>query len=318
MRPTVVKKRIGVLMGGLSSEREISLRTGAGVLAALKRRGYEAVPLDWRVEPELDGLLQSSGASLIWNALHGTYGEDGFVQRRLEALGIPYTGSGPEASEAAMDKVRSKKIFEQEGIPTPPWLAAERGGAWERSSALEAAERAGRSFGFPLVVKPAAEGSTVGVTIVRERSGLEAAVEEASRHHGAILFERFITGHEITAAILGVATLGTVEIRAKSGFYDYRAKYLSGDTEYLVPAPLEGDVLDTIHDLSARSHQALGCSGYSRVDLRVTDEGDPFVLEVNTLPGLTETSLFPKVARYAGIDYDDLVERILDTASLKR
>ncbi len=316
MRETVKSKRIGVLMGGLSAEREVSLRTGSGVVAALKRRGYEAVALDWKVEGEVDELVRSAGVAVIWNALHGTYGEDGWIQRRLEKLGMPYTGSGPEASEIAMDKVRSKRLFEREGIPTPPWIAADREGG--DGGALETAERAAGTFSSPLVVKPSCEGSTVGVTIVRERSGLAAAVAEAAKHHGVALFERFIPGHEVTAAILGNSTLGTVEIRPKSGFYDYRAKYLSGDTEYVVPAPLDLGVLETIHDLSARAHEALGCLSYSRVDLRVTQEGEPFVLEVNTLPGLTETSLFPKVARHAGIDYDDLVERILDSASLDR
>ncbi len=341
MPPTMKTKKIAVLMGGVSAERDISLRTGAGVLAALKRRGYDVVGLDWKVERELDSMLEKAAVTEVWIALHGTYGEDGYVQRRLEKLGIPYTGSGPEASERAMDKVQSKRAFEREGISTPPWLAAEgdpggsgragesggvgesreagaRPRAGERSAALETAERAGKDLGYPLVVKPSCEGSTVGVTIVRDRSGLAAAVAEASKHHGVPLFERFIPGHEISAAVLDDSTLGTVEIRPKSGFYDYRAKYLSGDTEYLVPAPLEADVLETIHDLSARSHQALGCAGYSRVDLRVTEEGECFVLEVNTLPGLTETSLFPKIARHAGIDYDDLVERILDSASSER
>jgi D-alanine-D-alanine ligase len=300
------EKRIGVLMGGVSAEREISLRTGSGVLSALRRLDYFASGLDWTEREKVEDLLASSGAEVVWNALHGTMGEDGWVQRRLEAMRIPYTGSGVQASEIAMDKVRSKEIFRERDIPTPDWKVV---------SGQSTVDDEG--FGYPVVVKPSREGSTVGITIVQEAGAIAAAVAEADRHHGDTMVERFIAGAEITVAVLGGKALGSVEIRPRSGFYDYKAKYLSGDTEYLVPAPLPGPVADLVAQLALRAHEALGCSGYSRTDMRVDAEGKPWVLEVNTLPGLTETSLFPKIARHAGMDYDTLVARILETAALK-
>lgn len=305
MRDELIGKRVGVLMGGISAEREISLRTGKGVFTALKRKGYDAVALDWKVEGEIESLLREAGVAVVWNALHGTGGEDGFIQRRLESMKIPYTGSGVRASELAMDKVRSKELFRAEGIPTPDWKVVARGAAKEAKDP---------GLGYPLVVKPSCEGSTVGVTILGGPGGLAEALEEAASHHGDVILERYVPGREISVAILDGAALGSVEIRPKSGFYDYRAKYLSGDTTYLVPAPLDAPVRDSVHSLAARSHAALGCAGYSRVDLRVTEAGEPWVLEVNTLPGLTETSLYPKIADHAGIDYDTVVERILDSA----
>lgn len=300
------QKRVGVLMGGVSVEREISLRTGAGVLSALGRLGYPAAGLDWKDPAGFEDLLASSGAEVAWNALHGTRGEDGWVQRRLESMRIPYTGSGVEASERAMDKVLSKRIFREAGIPTPEWKVLPR-----------QADLRKHGLGYPVVVKPSREGSTVGVSIVQEAEDMAGAVSEAARYHGEILVERFIPGDEISVAVLGPAALGSVEIRPRSGFYDYKAKYLSGDTEYIVPAPLAPDLDRQVRDLALKSHQALGCAGYSRVDMRIDPDGGPWVLEVNTLPGLTETSLFPKIAAHAGIDYDSLVERILATASLK-
>jgi D-alanine-D-alanine ligase len=307
MSYSIKTKKVGVLMGGSSSEREISLRTGAGVHRALLEKGYTAVAIDWVLSKDLSSLLRESGVEVVWNALHGTFGEDGCVQGLLECLKIPYTGSGVLGSALAMDKILSKRVFDGQGIPTPSWRVLDPG-----SDAAAVA----RSVGYPLVVKPSSEGSTVGVTIVREESKLSAAVKEARGHHGLPLVERYIAGGEISVAILDDAVLGSVEIRPKKGFYDYGAKYLTGDTEYLVPAPLAPETLRTASDAALRAHQALGCSGHSRVDLRVEDKGKVWVLEVNTLPGLTETSLLPKIARHAGIDYASLVERILASARL--
>lgn len=300
-------KKVGVLMGGASSEREISLRTGAGVHRALTEKGYSSVAIDWVMSKDLSSLLRESGVEVVWNALHGTFGEDGCVQGLLECLKIPYTGSGVLGSALAMDKVLSKRVFDGQGIPTPSWRVLDQG-----SDAAAIA----RSVGYPAVVKPSREGSTVGVTIVREEEELSAAVKEARGHHGVPLVERYIPGREISVAILDDAVLGSVEIRPKKGFYDYGAKYLTGDTEYLVPAPLPPDTGRAASDAALRAHQALGCSGHSRVDLRVEEKGKGWVLEVNTLPGLTETSLLPKIARHAGIDYATLVERILSGARL--
>jgi D-alanine-D-alanine ligase len=308
MREDFRKKRIGVLMGGLSVEREISLRTGGGVHGALERLGYDAVPVDWREGTDPSALLRAEKVEVVWNALHGTYGEDGCVQGLLESLHLPYTGSGVLASALAMEKVQSKRIFERAGIPTPAWSLLAPG-----SDPRPLAEK----HGYPVVIKPSREGSTVGVSIVREVEGLEEAVRQAEGRHGSTMVETYIAGREVSVPVLDDRALGTVEIRPGKGFYDYEAKYLSGDTEYLVPAPFQAAVHERIMELAARSHGVLGCSEYSRVDLRVPEKGEPSVLEVNTLPGLTETSLFPKVARHAGIDYDTLVERILGSAGLR-
>ena len=301
-------KKIGVLMGGDSTEREISLRTGAGVHRALLEKGYDAVAIDWTPRSDLPALLRRDGVEVVWNALHGTYGEDGCVQGLLECARIPYTGSGVLGSALAMDKVLSKTVFEKEGIPTPPWKVAGRDG--DPSSIA-------RWSGYPVVVKPSREGSTVGVTIVRDEKDLAAAVGEAHGHHGVVMIERYIPGREASVAILDDAVLGTVEIRPKSGFYDYRAKYLTGDTEYLVPAPFPAEVERAACEASLKAHLSLGCAGHSRVDLRVQESGEVWVLEVNTLPGFTETSLVPKIGRHAGMDYGTVVERILFSAALR-
>jgi D-alanine-D-alanine ligase len=295
-------------MGGISAEREISLKTGAGVHQALKTRHYDAVSIDWAEGEDPSRLLREAAVDVVWLALHGTYGEDGSIQGLLETLRIPYTGSGVSASAAAMEKTLSKMIFERREIPTPAWdVAADSG------SARVAADR----FGYPVVIKPSREGSTVGVSIVKDNGGVEAAFTEASRCHGATMVEQYIHGHEVSVGILNDAALGTVEIRPLSGFYDYKAKYLSGDTEYLVPAPLGEDLESEMNRLGLLAHQSLGCSGHSRVDMRVSPDGAIHVLEVNTLPGMTEVSLLPKIAGHAGIDYETLVEQILESASLK-
>jgi len=301
---TKSEKRVGVLMGGLSSEREVSLNTGKGVLRALLERGYPAVGIDWTEGQDLMGLLR--GVDVVWNALHGTYGEDGCVQGLLECLKIPYTGSGVLASAAAMDKVMSKRLFDAAGIPTPEWTVIEDDGA----------SSAGR-FGWPLVVKPSREGSTVGVTIVQEAGQLAGAIAEARRCHGETMMERYIAGREASVAILDDEVLGSVEIRPRRAFYDYAAKYQSGDTEYLVPPTYADDVRAASEDAALRAYLALGCKGHARVGARIDEEGRPWVLEVNTLPGMTGTSLLPKIAAHRGMDYATLVERILASATLR-
>lgn len=300
-------KRVGVLMGGISAEREVSLNTGKGVHRALVERGYDAVAIEWTAEADLTALLRAERIDVVWNALHGTYGEDGAVQGLLECLKIPYTGSGVLASALAMDKILSKRVFDQAGIPNAAWRVL--GDADPQAVAQE--------LGYPVVVKPAREGSTVGITIVKEPSDLAAAVATARRCHGATFFEAFVPGREISVAILEDAVLGTVEIRPRAEFYDYRAKYLSGDTEYLVPAPLPPEVDAAARRAALDAYRVLDCAGYGRVDLRVDPSGRVFVLEVNTLPGMTATSLLPKIARHAGLDYATLVERILRSASLR-
>lgn len=295
--------RIAVLMGGLSAEREVSLESGAGVLAALTRRGHDAVGVDWAPGTNLASLLADSGAEAVWIALHGTYGEDGAVQGFLSCLGLPYTGSGILASAIAMDKVASKRVFESHGIPTPPWQIL------GREAPIDAID-----LRPPMVVKPALEGSSVGVTLVFDDASLAPAIELARRHRGETLIERYIDGPEICTGILGADVLGSVEIRPASGFYDYDAKYKRDDTAYLVPPPLPPAELARCEEVALETHRALGCEGYSRIDMRVGGDGIPYVLEANTLPGMTSHSLLPKAAAHAGIDFDELCVRILDAA----
>lgn len=297
-------KRIGVIMGGPSSEREVSLRTGRGVLEALVGRGWDAVGIDWEAGESLSAALQQNRIEVAWNALHGVWGEDGCVQGLLECLGIPYTGSGVMGSAIAMDKVMSKRIFEQVGVPTARWR-------------IHRGPEDVDAIGVPLVVKPSREGSSVGVTIVHRREELEPALEAARRCHGEVLVEEYVPGRELQIGILDEEPLGDVEVRPVGGFYDYAAKYQRNDTEYLAPAPLTDEERWHLHKIAVLAHRALGCSGYSRVDLMLAPGGRAICLEVNTLPGMTEKSLLPKIAASRGMDYATLVERILAGASLK-
>lgn len=295
------KKRVAVLMGGLSTEREVSLDTGRGVYDALISRGYDCVAIDWREGTSLPDLLAAAKVDVVWNALHGTFGEDGAVQGLLQCVGMPYTGSGILASSLAMDKVASKRIFESHGILTPPWRIVEPG---------ESAADVVAHMALPLVIKPANEGSSVGVTIVTDAGQLDGALELARGCHGPTLAETFIAGSEIQTAILNDAVLGSIDIRPAVGFYDYQAKYKRNDTQYLVPS-LADDVLAAVEAAALAAHRALMCGSYSRVDLRVSAQGEPYVLEVNTLPGMTSHSLLPKIAARKGIDYATLCEMIL-------
>jgi D-alanine-D-alanine ligase len=293
-------RRIAVLMGGLSSEREVSMNTGRGVLRALRELGHDAASVEWAEGTDLVAAL--AGAAVVWNALHGTWGEDGCVQGLLECLRIPYTGSGVLASALAMDKVQSKRFFEHFAVPTPRWHLAAEGQP---------------DLGFPCVVKPSREGSTVGVTIVQSAADLDAALALARGCHGETMIEEFIPGREASVAILDDEVLGTVEIRPHRAFYDYAAKYQSGDTEYLVPPSFGPDVDGPCQAAALAAYQALGCKGHARVDARIDPEGRPWILEVNTLPGMTGTSLLPKIAAHRGLSYGALCERILASAGLR-
>ncbi len=301
-------KKIGVIMGGPSSEREVSLRTGKGVLEALQSRKYDVVGIDWKDGESLPAALQQHRVEVAWIALHGVWGEDGCVQGLLECLRIPYTGSGVMGSAIAMDKVMSKRIFAQVGVEQAKWR-------------LYRGEEDVAAVGFPLVVKPSREGSSVGVTIVKDPAQLSRAIEEARRHHGEVLIEEYVRGREINVAVLdgpgGPEALGDVEVRPAVEFYTYEAKYQRNDTQYLTPAPVSDEEHARLGDIARRAHAALGCSGYSRVDLILAPAGRAICLEVNTLPGMTEKSLLPKIAASKGMDYATLVEKILDGASLK-
>jgi len=296
-------KRIAVLMGGQSAEREVSLRSGRAILAALLRRGYDAVSLD--VDASVGSRLRESQAEVAFIALHGPGGEDGTIQGMLEILGIPYTGSGVQACAVAMDKAMTKALLEYAGIPVP------RG----RVLATPARNaRLPRGFRLPVVVKPVSQGSTVGITIVRRARDLPTAMGTALEFGPEILLEDYIEGRELTVAVLNGRPLPVVEIIAPHGFYDFAAKYTPGACTYKAPAPLGARQTTLLQTLALAVHRRLGCRGASRVDFRMDRKGRPFVLEINTVPGMTETSLLPMAAKAAGLSYEALVEGFLESA----
>jgi len=306
-RKELKTKTIGVLLGGLSAEREVSLRTGKAVLAALSSSGYRAVAID--AGRDLPQQLAEAGIEVAFIALHGRYGEDGTVQGLLELLGIPYTGSGVQASAVAMDKVTTKKLLLHHELPTPAFEVLRRG---EEVAALVA-----RCRHYPRVVKPAREGSTIGVHIVNDGAELAAGIAEAFDHDDLLLIEDYIPGAEVTVSVLGDAVLPIIQIVPKGGFYDYRAKYTAGQTEYLLPAPLEPVLYGRLQQVALQACRVVGCRGAARVDFMVR-EREFYCLEVNTIPGMTETSLLPKAAAQAGIDFAELVQRILEDAGLNK
>jgi len=304
-------KRIAVLMGGLSAEREVSLNTGAGVLAALLERDWDAVGLDWKEGTSLAQLIEDSGCDAVWNALHGTWGEDGAVQGMCACLRIPCTGSGILASALAMDKVMSKRIFESNGVPTPRWRLLPHDGRPDGTDGVDALA----DWPLPCVIKPANEGSSVGVSVVESIEQIAPAVIGARQFHGPVIVEDYIAGTEVFVGILNRQVLGSVEVRPATKFYDYEAKYKRTDTKYLIPPEVPADVLATCAKHALAAYNALGCSGHARPDLRIRPNGEVFVLEVNTLPGMTKTSLLPKIAKQAGMDYGLLCEEILASAT---
>ena len=291
-------KRIGVLMGGISAEREVSLRSGSAIYNALKGLGYNAIPID--VGSDICDVLDKGKIETAFLALHGGYGEDGSIQGMLEVMGIPYTGSGVLASALAMDKEASKKVFLYHGIPVPPFAVLTRE---HRAKSIE--------FTLPWVIKPATEGSSVGVSIARDKGNFEKALETAFSYGSRVIVEKYIEGQEIQIGILNGKVLGGVEVRPSLEFYNYEAKYTAGLTEYVLPPEIAAETYERAKMTALSAHIALGCRGATRVDLRLNAEGEPYVLEVNTIPGMTETSLMPKIAGLAGFDFPGLIEEIL-------
>ena len=286
-------KNIAVLMGGISAEREISLRTGEAVSAALLRKGYHVTCIDvTNKEPPIP-----PGTECVFIALHGTYGEDGGIQSYLEQLGVPYTGSGVEASRTAFDKILAKRAFLLNDVPTPPWQEIRDVGDFTMVG--------------DLVIKPHAQGSSVGVYMASTQQEACEIIQRELQKFGVLIVEKRIFGREFTVAILNEKSLPVVEIRPRSGVYDYASKYTKGLTEYLCPAPLDSTLTQKIMLLAEAAHRAVGAEVYSRVDILLDEENRPWVLEVNTIPGMTQTSLLPKAAAAAGIFFDDLCERIL-------
>ncbi len=304
------KKRVGVLMGGLSAESDVSLRTGAGVAEALEERGHDVVRIVFGPDTRgVDELLREAEIDVAFLALHGRGGEDGCIQGLLELLGIPYTGSSVLASALAMDKLKSKELFRLHNVPTAPYYVA------KKESLDDLAEVHG-SFGFPVIAKPRGEGSSVGVSRADNLAELEAAVRGALVHDDLVLIERFVRGMEVHVGVLDGRAIGAIEVVPKSGVYDYASKYTPGATEYICPPRIGSTRARGVMNLAERASRALGCTGACRVDLLVTEGENEYVLEVNTLPGMTKTSLLPKIAASAGVDYGSLCEAILNGAKL--
>ena len=302
------QKKIGVLMGGLSVEREVSLRTGKACADALEARGFKISRID--VGKDVAKRILEEGVEVAFIALHGRYGEDGTIQGLLESMFIPYTGSGVLASSMGMDKVVSKQVFLARGIKTPPY----RDFPDEKALEIHGYDL---PFSFPVVVKPSAEGSSVGVFIVKSPDKLAAAAQEAAKLQGTILIEKYIKGREIQAAVLDNEALGAIEIVPANEFYDYNAKYQAGTTKYLFPAPIPDHQYRAVCETALAAHKALNCAGASRSDLILDEHGEVWLLEINTLPGMTSASLLPKIAGGKGIEFGQLCERILMGASLK-
>jgi D-alanine-D-alanine ligase len=295
--------KVAVLMGGISSEREVSLKSGAAVLAALQRCGVDAHAVD--VDRSVIQQLQAGNFSCAFNILHGTMGEDGVIQGALETLGLPYTGSGVLASALSMDKLRSRYVLRSGGMPTPNTKVL------RTVADLDGLEA---ELGLPLVIKPNNQGSSVGVSKVSTLAELKPAYEIASKLDQIVLAEQWIGGMELHAAILDAQALPLVRVRAAGAFYDYEAKYLSDSTQYHCPAGIDIKLETRVRELALQAFNLLGCRGWGRVDFLVDDDARPYVLEMNTLPGMTSHSLVPMAAREAGIEFDQLVMRILESS----
>ena len=295
--------KVAVLLGGKSAEREVSLKSGGMVLAALKKKGVDAHPFDPKERDLLD--LVKERFQRVFIALHGGFGENGTVQGVLEWLGIPYTGSGVLASALAMDKLRTKRIWTADRLPTAPYAVL------DKDADLKAVAK---RLGVPMFVKPASEGSSVGMTKVRKASALDEAYALAVNYDPVVLAEKFIDGPELTAAILGDQVLPIIRIVTPREFYDYEAKYIANDTRYLIPCGVSEKKEKELQAICLKAFRSLGCRGWGRVDLMLDKRGRPYLLEVNTSPGMTDHSLVPMAARAVGISYEDLCVQVLEMA----
>lgn len=297
--------KIAVLMGGPSREREVSLRSGKAISLALQAKGYQVIEITDM--DDLPGRLKADSINAVFIALHGRFGEDGTVQGILEEAGWVYTGSDSKASYTALHKDLAKAEFRRAGLMTPEWFS----GCFNKCIELE---KKLKGMPFPIVLKPIDEGSSIGLEILRSKDNLPQAFERILRFSSHILVEQFIEGRELTVGVLGEQPLPIVEIKTDRSFYDYEAKYTPGHTQYEVPAQLPADIYSQIQTIGLKAHQALKCRDLSRVDILLDRNNTPWVLEVNTIPGFTQTSLLPKAARAAGISFEDLCERIIQMA----
>lgn len=293
--------KVGVLAGGPSNEREISLRSGRAVYTALVSEGLDAIFLD--VRDDIYDIIKKNNIDIAFIALHGRFGEDGTVQRILEEAGIPYTGSGVEASRLALDKIAAKEVFIKAGIPVPRYIALKKG----RFAIDDVC-----AFGFPMVVKPQLEGSSIGLSVVKGSGSLEAAIDKAFEYGDEIIAEEYIDGRELTVGVLDERPLAVIEIVTKNKVYDYNAKYDDPETRYIVPAPIEAESFKKAQELGARAHTALGCRSFSRTDMMMDKDGNIYVLEVNTIPGMTERSLLPKAAQADGVSFNSLCLKLIE------
>ncbi len=309
------KKKVGVLLGGNSLEREVSLSSGENVYEALNRKGYRTFKIDYRSPTELISTFTNKRDrfDILFNCLHGGIGEDGTIQALLELLQIPYTGSPVLANVVAMNKLESKKRFEIEEIPTPSYISPPEGEIeWRKLK-----DTVSGKIGLPLVIKPVNGGSSLGVNILKKPTKFEKICQKMKTEYGNFFIEEYIPGMEVTAGILKIGgqhiALPLIELRTKTEFYNYKAKYIPGMTEFIIPAELSNKTTRRVKELALKAHSALGCFGFSRVDFRVSPDQKIFALEVNTVPGMTETSDLPKAAGHAGIEFDLLVEHMLKT-----
>jgi D-alanine-D-alanine ligase len=309
----ITTKKIAVVAGGSSAEREVSLKSGAAVFKELQSLGYNVVMLD--AAENLHDQLITKGIGMVFIALHGGHGENGALQGMLEVMGIPYTGSGVLASAMAMDKEASKKIFVYHGIPVPPFCLLHKEELPEDFNTITQGAVSAVKFPMPWVVKPVNEGSSIGVHIVKNADELRLAVTDALKYGDRIIIEKFIKGQEIQIGVLGNRALGGVEIRPSLEFYNYEAKYTAGLTKYILPPEVTEADYEKLKATAVLAHRALGCSGATRVDLILDPDGNDYILEVNTIPGMTETSLLPKIAKLSGLDFGDLIEEIIKSAA---
>ncbi len=304
-------KKICVLMGGRSGERDISLRSGQRVLESLKKQGFNVISMD--LEDDLIQRLKKQKVDIVFNILHGKYGEDGTVQGLLEIGGIPYTGSKVLASALAMNKLASKRIFQAAKIPTPHYMKVDGNNDLDQEI-----KQLKDNFVFPLMLKPTSEGSSLGITLIKTKNDLDKVLKKTVKQFKDVFVEQYVDGQEVTVGVIGknsnLQALPILELVPKNEFYDYHAKYTPGMTDFILPARLEKSIYDKTQQVALAAHKALGCYGVSRVDLIVSKDGVPFVNEVNTLPGMTAQSDLPAEAEHAGISFDELVKRILESA----
>ena len=306
------KTKIVVLMGGPSTEAEVSRNTGTAISNALSSLGYSVIPMEYDPSHVVENLKEAK-AEAVFIALHGKYGEDGTIQSVLELVGIPYTGSGVTSSAITMDKIMTSYLFKQAGMPM-----AHSKPYYLKNGIAENARDICENFSFPVVLKPACEGSTIGIEIVRAKEDLEAALERAFKVESRILAEDYLDGDEFTVSVLDGKALPVIKICPHSGQYDYHSKYTKGATDYIVPAPVSKELSDEMSRIAERGYAVCECKGAVRFDFKTDKEGRPFVLEANSIPGMTATSLVPKAAAAAGISFPELCEKILMEADLHK